>query len=100
VEVLDGKKVFDSILDPCFFPQNLALGTMTVPAGVIRYLDMPTVGALVFMSAQLRSSAYFDGMHCPEVSKGQAMGLPILRAVVTKDIRHLDTARPLHQELA
>jgi len=31
------------------------------------------------------------------MTKRQAVGLPILRAVVTKDVRHLDTARPLHQ---
>ena len=98
VEVLDGEKIVGSVLDPCFFPEGLALWTVPIPAGVVRYLDMPTFGALVFMSAQLRGSAYFDGTHCPKVSKGQAMGLPISRAMVTKDIRHLDPARSLHQK--
>ena len=58
---------------------------------------MPTFGALVLMSAQLRRSAYFNGTHNAQMSKRQAVGLPILRAVVTKDVSHLDTARPSHQ---
>jgi hypothetical protein len=32
------------------------------------------------------------------VLKRQEMRLPILRAVAAEDLRHLDAARPLHQE--
>jgi hypothetical protein len=97
---LDGEKVFGSILDPSFFPQDLALGTVAVPAGVVRYLDMAATVALVLVSAQLRGSACLNSTHDAKVSKRQPVGLPISRAVVTKDIRHLDTARPLHQKSA
>jgi len=70
---------------------------VTVAAGVVGYLDMTAVGALLLVPAQLSCPACLHGTHDAQVLKRQGMGLPILRAVLAEDIRHLDTARPLHQ---
>jgi hypothetical protein len=59
---------------------------------------MAAVGALLRMPAQLCCSACFNGTHDAQVLKRQEMRLPILRAVAAEDLRHLDAARPLHQE--
>jgi hypothetical protein len=50
------------------------------------------------MPAQLCRPAYLDGTHDAQMLKRQEMGLPILRAMLAEDIRHLDAARPLHRE--
>ena len=63
MEIRNGEEVLTAGLDPFFFPQGLAFGAVTVPAGVIRYFYMTAVVALIPMAAQNRSSADLDGMH-------------------------------------
>ena len=65
MEILKGKKIFVTGLDPSFLGQDLAFRTVTVPAGVIRYLQMAAVVALVLVTAQSGSSTEFDGTHGP-----------------------------------
>jgi hypothetical protein len=69
---------------------------MPIPAGVIRYLYMAAVVALIPMAAQGSGSAYLDGVHDPELLAGQPMGFLISRAVLTEDLRHLKATRWLH----
>jgi hypothetical protein len=66
---------------------------MPVPAGVIRYLQMAAVIALILMAAKDRGSTYLDGAHDSPITTRQPMGFSIRRAVLTEDIRHLDSAR-------
>ena len=84
-------------LDSSFFPQGLAFGTVPVSTGVIKYLQMAAVVALILMAAQDRGSADLDGSHDPQMIAGQPMGFPPgTRAVLTEDLRHLKTARCSH----
>jgi hypothetical protein len=62
---------------------------MPVPAGVIGYFHMTTVVALIFMTAEERSSADLDGVHDLKLIAGQPMGFSIGRTVLTEDLRHL-----------
>jgi len=96
MEIRNGQEVLTARLDPFLFLQGLALGAMAIPAGVIRYLHMTTVVALIFMAAQDRSSAYLDGVHDPKLLAGQPMGFSIGRAVLTEDFRNLKAARCPH----
>jgi hypothetical protein len=93
MEILNGEKVLTACLDPSFFPQGLAFGTVPVSAGVIRYLQMAAMIALILMAAKDRGSAYLDGAHDPQMVAGQPMGFSIRRAVLTENVRHLKTAR-------
>jgi hypothetical protein len=96
MEILNGEKVFTARLDPSLFLQGLAFGTMPVTAGVIRYLQMAAVVALILMTAKNSGSACLDGAHDPQMVAGQSMGFSIRRAVLTEDVRHLKTARCSH----
>ncbi len=69
---------------------------MPIPAGVIRYLQMAAVVALIPMAAQECGSAYLDGAHDPQMITRQPMGFSISRAVLTEDIRHLKATRGSH----
>jgi hypothetical protein len=53
--------------------------------------------ALIHMAAKRSSPAYLNGMHGPQLIVGQAMGRSVVGAALTKDIRHLDTARSTHR---
>ena len=96
MEILNGEKVFTACLDPSFFPQGLAFRTVPVSAGVIRYLQMAAMIALILMAAKDRGSAYLDGAHDPQMVAGQPMGFSIRRAVLTEDVRHLKPTRCSH----
>jgi hypothetical protein len=65
MEILNGKKIFTAGLDPLFLGQGLAFGTVPIPAGVIRYLQVTAVVALILMTAQGSGSADLDGTHGP-----------------------------------
>jgi hypothetical protein len=66
MEVCDREQISLACLNPLFFPQELALGTVPVPAGVIGYPDMAAL-ALIHMAAKLSSPAYFDCTHGAEL---------------------------------
>src|SRR5512139_280933 len=69
---------------------------MPIPAGVIRYLHMTAMVALIFMAAQDGGSTDLDGAHDPQLLAGQPMGCSIGRAVLTEDLCNLKTARCSH----
>ena len=96
MEILNGEKVLTARLDPSFFPQGLAFRTVPVSAGVIRYLQMAAMIALILMAAKDCGSADLDGAHDPQMIAGQPMGFSICRTVLTEDVRHLKTARCSH----
>jgi len=62
---------------------------MPVPAGVIRYLQMSAVVALVLMTTQGSCSAELDGVHDPQMIAGQLLGFSIRKAVLTENVRNL-----------
>jgi hypothetical protein len=74
MKIFNWQKIFTASLDPLFLGQGLAFGTMPVPAGVIRYLQMAAVIALILMTAQDRGSAELDGVHDPQMIARQPMG--------------------------
>jgi len=96
MEILNGKKIFTAGLDPLFLGQGLAFGTVPIPAGVIRYLQMAAVVALVLMAAKSGGSTDLDGTHDPQMIAGQFMRSSVLRSVLTENIRHLETAGCSH----
>src|SRR4030043_1045556 len=69
---------------------------MPIPAGVIRYLHMTAMVALIPRRARGSGSAYLDGAHDPQMIAGQPMGFSIGRAVLTENIRNLKAARWSH----
>ena len=93
VEVLDGEELFPPCLDPLLFLQELAFGAVSVPARVVRYLDMAALLALVDMSPQICRSADLDGVHGAQVSEGELMDVSVRGAVFAEDVGHL---RGLH----
>lgn len=58
---------------------------------------MTATVALVHMAAKRSSPAYLNGMHGLKLIAGQAMGRSVVGAALTKDIRHLNTARGTHR---
>jgi hypothetical protein len=48
------------------------------------------------MTTECSGSAFLNGAHGPSLITGQPMSLSITRAVLTEDIRHLDTVRCPH----
>jgi hypothetical protein len=52
MEIRYGKQILFTVCDPRFSLRILALGTMTVTAGVVTDADMPALIAFVDMSAQ------------------------------------------------
>jgi hypothetical protein len=74
MEILNGKEIITASLDPFFLGQGLAFGTVPVPAGVVRYLQMAAVIALILMTAQDRCSAELNGAHNPQMITRQPMG--------------------------
>jgi hypothetical protein len=64
---------------------------MSIPAGIIGNPQLAAVIALVYMSPQFSRSAYLDGPHDPEVTKGhfRTMKLPIIRSKTPKNIGDL-----------
>jgi hypothetical protein len=96
MEILNGEKVLTARLDPSFFPQGLAFRTVPISAGVIRYLQMAAMIALILMAAKDCGSADLDGAYDPQMIAGQPMGFSIRRAVLTEDVRHLKAARCSH----
>lgn len=69
---------------------------MPVPAGVIGYLQMAAVVALVLMPAEDRGSACLDGAHDPPIIPAQPVCFSVRRAVLTEDVRNLKAARCSH----
>jgi hypothetical protein len=63
MEIGDGEEFLPARLDPLLFLQKLTLGTMPVPAGVIGYLYMAAVLALVDVSPEFRGPADLYGPH-------------------------------------
>jgi hypothetical protein len=74
MKIFNWQKIFTTSLDPFFLRQGLTFGTVPVPAGVIRYLQMAAVIALILMTAQDRGSAELNGVHDPQMIAGQPMG--------------------------
>jgi hypothetical protein len=97
VEVFNGQEIFIAGFYPPLFLQDLTFGAVPVPTGVVGYLDMTTTVALVLMTAQSCCPAYLHGTHDPQVIERQRVRSPVLRAVLTKDIRQFDAVRRPHQ---
>ena len=54
---------------------------------------MATGIAFILMATKFSCPAYLNGRHGPLLIAGHSMGSSVVRAVLTEDIRHLDTAR-------
>jgi hypothetical protein len=67
MKIFNRQKIFTAGLDPFFLGQGLAFGTVPVPAGVIRYLQMAAVVALVLVTTQGSRSADLDSTHDPQM---------------------------------
>ena len=96
MKIFNRKKIFTAGLDPFFFPQGLTFGAVPVSAGVIRYLQMSALVALVLMTAQGGGSASLDGAHDPQMIAGQLVGFSVNLTVLTENIRNLKSAGCSH----
>ncbi len=97
MKVLYREKIFAPCLDPFLFLQKLAFRAVTVPAGVIRYLQMAAVVALIHMAAEFCRPADLDRTHSPQLVAGHRMNLSVLRAVLPEDVGDFDPAGVSHR---
>jgi hypothetical protein len=89
MEVLDGQQFGAAGVEPPFLGERLALGTVTVAAGVVADLDGAAGVARVAMSTEGGGAARLDGLHGAALSASQRMSLPIGRSVGAEDIGEL-----------
>lgn len=90
MEVRNGEKLFPSCLKPLFFGEELALGTVSVPAGIVRYPYVPALFAFVDVSTESACSANLDGVHGAELVEGKAMGQPVRVTVAAEHLPDFD----------
>ena len=78
---------------PSFYPpfsiDALALGAMSITAGVVAYPDMVAGITLVYMSTHIDSSAILNCMKCPEVMFGLWVGLDECCEVISDNVSQL-----------
>ena len=96
MEVLDGEELLPSCLDPLLFLEELALRAVPVPAGVVGYLEVAALLALVDVSSQCGGPADLDSVHGAQVSEGELMSFSVRGAECAEDVGHL---RGLHGKL-
>jgi hypothetical protein len=98
MEVLDGQQLGGTLLEPAGASQALALGAVPVAAGTVENVGVSAVVAPFDGTAQHGSTAGLDGGHQSMLMERQRMRLPVSRAVLSKDIGHLQVRR--HEEAA
>jgi len=96
MEVLNRQEVFASGLNPLFFLQGLAFGTMPIPAGVVGYIRM-AAAVLIPVPAEGGSPAYLNGTHGAQMIKRHPVEPSIVFTILTEDIGHLDALRCPHR---
>jgi hypothetical protein len=72
----------------------MALGTVSIPTGMIGIPELPAVIALRHMAAKERGAAVLDVAHRALLAGEQRVPGPIGRTVLAEDVRHLDHANP------
>ncbi len=92
VEVRYREEILSPGFDPLLLFQELAFRAVPVSAGVVRDLFRSAVAALVHMAAEFLCPTNFDRVHRAQPVRGQRMGMPVIRPVVMKDIRHFDSS--------
>jgi hypothetical protein len=98
VEIGHGQQFCGAVGEPLRARCPLALGTMPVPAGVLRDDTMTAPIALLHVTAENGRRAVLEGMQDPEVDQVQqlALGFDKLLSVTTDDIGHLVGWPPAH----
>jgi hypothetical protein len=62
---------------------------MPVPAGIIGYGQTTAVVALIDMPSQKGRPTAFNGLHGPELIRGEAVGFSVVVSMSPKNIGHL-----------
>lgn len=96
VEVLHRQQLGLTLLEPFLARRSLALGAVAVPAGAVLRMRVLAAVAPFDYTAQRGSAAGFDGLHQPMLVQGQGMGLPVGRAVLSKDVGQLQGWPGIH----
>ena len=89
VEILGGQQFGAAILQPLFARDALAFGAVAVAAGTVANVSELAVVAPFDGAAQGGSPTGFDGLHEAVLMQGQGVGLPVRRAVSSKDVGQL-----------
>ena len=90
VEVVDGQEPVQALCQPLGLLEALALGTVAVAAGVIGNGQVAAaLAARVHVSAQTGGAAAFDIPHGLMLLRAETLVLPVVRAMVAKDLGHL-----------
>ena len=90
VEVGNGQKPLQALRQPSGLLEALALGTVAVAAGVVGDRQVAAAPAAdVHVSAQTGGAAAFDIPHGLMLRRAEAMVFPVVRAMVAKDLGHL-----------
>ena len=80
-------------LSPCLYPllllEELTLRAVPVPAGIVGYLEVAALLALVDMTPENRGPADLYRVHGAQVSEGEFMGFSVRGAVDAEDVGHL-----------
>jgi hypothetical protein len=89
MEVLDGQQLRAPGVQPAFFREGLAFGTVAVAAGVVGDPFGPAGVTGLAMAAEGGGAAGLDGAHGAARGAGQRMGLAIRRAMGAEDVGQL-----------
>src|SRR5262245_36125002 len=84
------------MLQPALLVQALTLRAVPVATGVVSDLLRPALFTLVHMPAQSSGTADLNGPHGPQLRPRQPVLLPILLAVETEDVGHLQLGGRRH----
>jgi len=74
MKVRNGKKLFASCLQPFFFCEELTLGAVSIPAGIVRYPYAPARFTFVDVSAERACSADRKGVQGAKLVQGEGDG--------------------------
>jgi len=89
VEVDHRQQFFLSFFHPAELCQTLAFGTVAVSAGIICWMAVSAVVALLHVTAKIRCPAVSNCPHYPVMDKGYVMGFAIGGAKLHKDVGKL-----------
>ena len=89
MEIIYWKELFPSFLYQAELGKALALGTVTVTAGVIYRMLITAMTACLHMPTQVRCPAHFNCMHDLMVGKGHSMVPAVVITKFPKNISQL-----------
>jgi hypothetical protein len=97
MEIFDRQQFGLPVFQPLGPVGVLAFWAVAVPAGVVSVLDSFAVVAFFGMATEDCRAANLDGSHDAQLLEGKLVGIPVSRAVLSKDVGHFKSG-PWHPD--